>query len=396
MSVPNEKDIDFIEMARVDLGKARIEECIDKINEGLKGVNNPKLIRNWRNQTISISARYYDLKEQKDQDVIIKTDYNKQFNKIIHALLTLIDFIEEELIQSNAYKSETPQNIGSFKTATGLKSIILKVDRDFFNTSNEEKETLITNILLLLNLGPDELIIKQQKPGSIIYKLEMKTQTIHKIKSLIELDLLPKEYNSCIAANEKIEAYYNALVELGIYDLSEINLNKANFWFTNLTGANLTGTNLTKTKLFRVNLRYANLIGANLCKAKLFIPDLTGADLTGANLTRMSLFRADLTGADLTGADLTGANLFRVNLTGVDLAGANLTRMSLFRADLTGADLTEADLRYVDLGGADLTGADFTNAKFLQSEETKMIDYGIDPSIVFFVKDIGVFNKVYK
>lgn len=117
----------------------------------------------------------------------------------------------------------------------------------------------------------------------------------------------------------KLETYKTLCARLGLPDLREVNLNKAD-----LTGAYLHRADLTGAGLREVNLTEAYLRGA----------DLRGADLRGACLR---------------GADLRGAHLARAYLRGVNLSKADLTKVDLTEADLTGADLAAA-LGYVDLG----------------------------------------------
>jgi uncharacterized protein YjbI with pentapeptide repeats len=144
------------------------------------------------------------------------------------------------------------------------------------------------------------------------------------------------------------------LEPLGMLNLRELHLARAQLARANLAGAQFEGADLTRAHLARADLTRAVLDGA----------DLTGAWLAKADLTRAGLVRAGLTRAVLMEADLTGAWLLKANLTGVLLAGADLTGARLAGADLTGARLLGADLTGALLDGADLTGAhDLTQAQ---------------------------------
>jgi uncharacterized protein YjbI with pentapeptide repeats len=72
--------------------------------------------------------------------------------------------------------------------------------------------------------------------------------------------------------------------------------------------------------------------------------DLRKADLIGSNLRGANLSHSNLQGADLREADLREANLSFVNLQGADLSRAKLQRVLLFDADLGGAMIRDADL----------------------------------------------------
>jgi hypothetical protein len=114
------------------------------------------------------------------------------------------------------------------------------------------------------------------------------------------------------------------------FDLSGMNLSRAN-----LTGAEMEGANLTGANLSRAVLDGANLEGAILSKAV----------LGGASLVRVNLMGAKLIRTDLTGAKLEGANLFRADLSDAKLIGANLYNANLRQANLSTTNLTDANLR---------------------------------------------------
>lgn len=253
MSVPNEKSIDFIEKARADLKQDKIDVCINKMEEGLKTIKNHELTKDWCNQLISMSSIYFRLKGSTSQ--ISFQEQNTELNKVVVALSNLLELIERTILTNNISTYNKKQEYEYIHAE-------LIIAENFDSKSFEEQERYIEKIRKLLRIGA-EIKIKRIRSGSIIYELEIKPQTIHKIKSLIKLGLLPKEYESCIAIDDKMEAYYDVLVELGIYDLGGTNLKRADLSKADLRGANLINANLKNT----------NLVDANLWRTRFHIKD---------------------------------------------------------------------------------------------------------------------------
>jgi uncharacterized protein YjbI with pentapeptide repeats len=102
--------------------------------------------------------------------------------------------------------------------------------------------------------------------------------------------------------------------------------------------------------------------------------DLTGADLSNLNLQGANFRNAILTGTDLQGADLTGASFFNAGLDGADLSGATVTQTSFSQADLSNARLNSIagsgpDFSQAVLVNASLTGiTDLRDARFDSAE----------------------------
>jgi len=105
-------------------------------------------------------------------------------------------------------------------------------------------------------------------------------------------------------------------------DLSEVDLQSANFANVNLKGA----------KLGEANLKSANFSAAILSNS-----DLKDADARSANFSS-----ANLQGVDLAGADARSANFSSANLEGANLKGANIYNSNFTKAKLCQANLTES------------------------------------------------------
>ncbi|MEA5508439.1 pentapeptide repeat-containing protein [Crocosphaera sp. UHCC 0190] len=121
----------------------------------------------------------------------------------------------------------------------------------------------------------------------------------------------------------------------------------------NLAGVNLARENLgVKYRIPRSNqplsvtpfgleeAKPVNLTQANLQEANFFQADLSGVIFYEANLQQANLEEADLEKAQLKGANLQGANLQQTNLKGANLENANLKG-----ANLQGVTLEETNLR---------------------------------------------------
>lgn len=112
------------------------------------------------------------------------------------------------------------------------------------------------------------------------------------------------------SAADLLSTYAKGKRDFTSYDLSLLNLTKAD----------LSGANFHQAKLQKSNLQGANLLNADFGRAS-----LNQASLKNARLARAYLNHADLAGADLRGADLSYAHLSNANLRGANLCGADLT-----------------------------------------------------------------------
>ncbi|MFM7425884.1 MAG: protein kinase domain-containing protein [Elainella sp.] len=116
------------------------------------------------------------------------------------------------------------------------------------------------------------------------------------------------------SAADLLSTYAKGKRDFTSYDLSLLNLTKAdlsgaNFHQAKLQKSNLQGANLLNTDFGRASLNQASLKNARLARAYLNHADLAGADLRGADLSYAHLSNANLRGANLCGADLTGAKV---------------------------------------------------------------------------------------
>ena len=105
-----------------------------------------------------------------------------------------------------------------------------------------------------------------------------------------------------------------ASFDMSLLDLQRADLSKANFRFSKLDRTNLQKANLFNSDFIKASLKYVNLREANLSKAYLSDADLEGADLRGANLSYAYLSDTNLRGANLCGANLTGVKVSQEQL----------------------------------------------------------------------------------
>ncbi len=140
-------------------------------------------------------------------------------------------------------------------------------------------------------------------------------------------------------------------------DLSDLNLNGADFRKIVLEEAKLQGCRLIQVKLDGANLTWAKLKGANLKAANFQNAILEEADLEKANLYGTNLHKANLTWAKLKGANLATANFQNACLEEADLQNA----------DLLSANLKECGLKWEQLKDNErLTSASITILDFIK------------------------------
>lgn len=199
-----------------------------------------------------------------------------------------------------------------------------------------------------------------------------------------------------------------------IADLSQAQLQQANFTGANLSRVLMNHSDLSRATLNRAILASARLLGANLSSTQ-----LVGADFQGAALDNASLTGADLSDAKFNGASLSAAHLVRVTAIGTQLSDANLSKTDWQGADLSesyleranlndanlsntslagailrsaqmaNADLRNTDLSRADLRGANVAGADFQGAMLFRSKQ--------DPADQFVqTPDLGSQSAVIK
>ena len=136
-------------------------------------------------------------------------------------------------------------------------------------------------------------------------------------------------------------------VDLRGADLSNITLDQATFY-----GSNLSKVNLSQAILRKCNLNESNLTDANL----------RAADLRNSRFHQAKLNRANLSGANLSGAQLNGVILTEAVLIATNLEQANLSEANLRDANLQDAKLKDTNLRWANLSGANMVGVDLNGA----------------------------------
>lgn len=113
--------------------------------------------------------------------------------------------------------------------------------------------------------------------------------------------------------------------------LTQVDFDRANLRWSNLTAACLDGCNLNQADLSQTNLAGASL---------------RNATLISANLQAANMGSARLNGADLTDAHLEGTNLQFVDLRDVRLLGATYSRYTTLPE---GCDPTALGMRFIDV-----------------------------------------------
>lgn len=204
----------------------------------------------------------------------------------------------------------------------------------------------------------DELTQKAKSPmGVALTQVLLSLNREYKKLNLRDFpEMLP---NICLAG---MNFHLSGVSELA-RDLSDLNLNGADFRKIVLEKAELQGCQLIQVKFDGAHLWEAKLDGANLWGAKLQDVDLKGAELKKADLRRAKLCNTYLLEANLQDAWLEGAELQNVNLTSVNLAKTYLTHADLQDVNLSRANLQHADLRFTKMRGTSFQKANLQNAK---------------------------------
>lgn len=170
-------------------------------------------------------------------------------------------------------------------------------------------------------------------------------------------------------------------------NLSGSNLERARFWYANLTetrftNANLRGAEFWNATLVQADFKEADLEGAMFLGANLSNADFSGAQiadtiwrsanmhgviLMNMTMTNLNFTKADLSDAYLIGSIFENANLWDVNLTNSNVQqvvfdGSQLNFVRLTNADARDASFKGCDLTRANFEDADLTGADFSGS----------------------------------
>jgi uncharacterized protein YjbI with pentapeptide repeats len=201
------------------------------------------------------------------------------------------------------------------------------------------------------------------------YKRQEQTKAHRLTESLVLLEGGVEKWNRWRDAHPEFRPYLQTAdlswTNKHIDDLEGINLSNAeledadfegrSLSKANLTGAKLKGASFVDAGLTEADLTEANLRWTNFTEAHLGFATFDDADMLGANLTD-----AELCCASLQGTNLEKAILDNVEASGVHAIGANLSFARMIGSDLSEADLSGANLAYATLVGTNLQKATLT------------------------------------
>jgi uncharacterized protein YjbI with pentapeptide repeats len=177
------------------------------------------------------------------------------------------------------------------------------------------------------------------------------------------------ELNVVLAQHELFAASRGGRrAQLGMADLSGLNLanrtlNEADFAGASLEGASLFGATLVRTSFYCSDLRKSDLRYANLLYA-----DMRGATFRGANLSFARMDHADLRVAMMMFVSPIGISMVDRNepagspMHGVDFTNCSLKNVSFGNAKLDGANFSGALLQGANFRGAKLDNVTFEGA----------------------------------
>lgn len=139
--------------------------------------------------------------------------------------------------------------------------------------------------------------------------------------------------------------------DLADLDLSNLNLDGADFSYCYMEGVNLSGSSLKKAKL----------VGAILVYAQLDKVDFSAADLSEANLGASTL-----TASNFYQATLTKTNFNKATLTKCQFIQANLDATQWMEAKLIGCNFSQASVQKLNLIDPIFTECNFTECNLSQ------------------------------
>ncbi len=123
----------------------------------------------------------------------------------------------------------------------------------------------------------------------------------------------------------------------------------------NLQQIDLSKSQLNRIDFYQSDLRHANLSATQLKQSVLTASDLSQANMVGIKIVKTVMANAIVANANLTGASLSHVDLQRADLKNTNFRQSTLRNVSLSNADLRGADFTDAILENVDLKGTNLS-----------------------------------------
>lgn len=370
-------EADLIKGARRSLEKSRHERCFDKLDEFFEELNADKqsLLHDLRNHFRTVKTRYYHLKQEKEKGTISNQDYDMVFNKISNALYSFFDSVLEECHIDE--KSKGKQLSSEFKTL----NVVLVIDEEFSNFSEEKARILINSIRDILQLPEKDFRYLNLKEGSVIIELKVKRSynLITKLKSLGQIIADPK-FLLVQVSDKLFDEFCSAFVQIQLnfenVSLIRRTLTKAEIILKKIRtrlkkkgliekGLIEKGSVEKRVKIYWSILRELNLRGLYLSGLNLSNEDLSNKDLSRLNLSRLNFKGTDLNGATLIKTDLTSANLSKADLTEAILSDANLTNSIFIKAKLISADLRDAKLIRTNMQEAELSGANLRETKLI-------------------------------
>lgn len=140
---------------------------------------------------------------------------------------------------------------------------------------------------------------------------------------------LRADLESCIAISSKFHKC----------DLTEANIDRANFSGSQIQGAILKHTSGKQALFVQANLEKAQLEEGNFCQAVFDNANLCSANLKAARFQNASFTNADLQGIEVNETDLRQA----------DLRGADLINVSLHMANCYQTKIFQEDMRYANI-----------------------------------------------
>jgi uncharacterized protein YjbI with pentapeptide repeats len=272
------------------------------------------------------------LREINAQSRIEQTQRNQVMTSYIDAMTNFLKEQSQEKVKDKA----TAQMIVRARTLNVLRQL----DSDREDNGEIQKSSLMG---FFSNQGDNR---KNYEDGGVL-----KGQVL---RFLYETNLVRRCHNTSEATSEA-ETFAGCTSLLSGARLDDLALESP----IPLPGIDLTGAMLPGAKLQSIDLTEAQLEKANFTGA-----DLSGAFLKGARMQNILLEDAVVKGTDLQGADLTDAFARRANLDGANLSKATLTNAYLVEANLSNANLQDADLRSADLSGAIFNNTSLNGARY--------------------------------
>ena len=164
-----------------------------------------------------------------------------------------------------------------------------------------------------------------------------------------------------------------------------------NKYMTQFQGLDLNGADLSNTEIEAANFRDANLNGANLEGARLYRVSFRNATMHGVRLNLASISETYFQGADLTWAKFVGTEWTNADLSEADLSNAQFSKNSnLFSVHVHNTNLTETELT-----GITYLPMAFNTAKLSSGGSPSQHDIG-SPTIDSVPDFLRILEKIYR